>query len=298
LSPFCRRDWRARVSEIAGITALIMVLASCRQAPQSVSEALTEACTDARERLASAPPPTDPDTEAAFRRAAEEATQVVGDVADGLADQGDDQTIADLAWQLHRFPSAGQEQSLANAHEARAAILRIDRFAHMLEIPDCGAATWRPADWRAIADRLADSQSNEEFRQDLNRLCEETFPEPSLLRDGVPLLTAMVANPGASAPTIDVREDPKDRLVRRLRPSSDRPGDTRRFLTAFSNELPELQPSSNLDDEYLALLAALLGLDAAIPRGMPREPLPAVRERVNEALDQLEDAWQALDITC
>jgi hypothetical protein len=298
LCPSCRHGRRVRLPEIVGTATLVAVLAACSNAPPSVSEALSEACADARRGLASAPAPTGPESEAAFRRAADEATRIVGDVADEVAHRGDDRTIADLAWQLHRFPSARDESSLRAAHEASAAIVRIDRFARTLDVPECGAATWRPADWRALADRLAERPSEDEFRRDLNELCEETFPNPSLLSAGVPLLTALVADPKANAGAIDLQENVKGRLIPRLRPASDRPGDTRRFLTALSNDLPELQPPESLDDEYVALLSALIGLDAAVPRAMPRDPPPAVREHLGAALDELEQAWEALDITC
>ena len=298
MCPSCRRGRRVQVSKVVGIAALVAMLAACREAPPSVREALAEACADARRTLASVPAPADTDSETAFRRAAEQATRNVGDIADEVADRGDDRTITDLAWQLHRFPSAEDEQSLRAAHEASAAFVRIDHLARTLEVPQCGAATWRPTEWRAMSDRLAERPSDDDFRRDLNRLCKETFPEPSLLSAGVPLLPALAAGPTADAGTLDLQQNVKGRLIPRLRPASDRPGDTRRFLTAFSNDLPQLQPSENLDDEYVALLAALIGLDAAVPRAMPRDPPPAVREHVGIALDDLERAWEVLDITC
>jgi hypothetical protein len=45
-------------------------------------------------------------------------------------------------------------------------------------------------------------------------------------------------------------------------------------------------------------LAAFTELDSAIPSVMPRDPTPAVRERVYAALDQLEAAWHGLSISC
>jgi hypothetical protein len=274
------------------------MLTACGQAPQTVSEALSEVCAEAHATLASAPTPTHPNAQMAFRRAAEEATQLVGDVTDELAVRGDDQTIADLAWQLHRFPSIREDEPLRAAHEASAAIVRIDRFARTLEVPDCGAATWRPVDWQAFADRLAARPSDSAFRQTINRLCDDTFPNPSLLRTGVPLLAALAAEPSATAATIDVEENVKSRLLPRLRTVSGRPGDTRRFLTRFANGVTELQPSDELREEHLALVVAFMGLDATVPRGMPRDPPPAVRERVGAALEELEAAWEELDITC
>lgn len=289
---------RARWPGIAGSAALVAVLVACSEAPPSVVEALTEACTDARDGLAAAPAPADNGSETAFRQAAEEATRAVGRVADELAGRGDDRTIADLAWQLHRFPSATGDQSVRAAHEASAAITRIDGLAQVLEVPACGAATWRPAGWRAMASRHADRPSDDTFRHDINQLCANTFPNPSLLDAGVPLLTALVTNPITGEGSDDPSDDVKDRLVARLRTVSDRPGDTRRFLTAFSNDLPQIRPSENLDGDYVALLAAFMRLDSAIPSAMPRDPPPDVRERVDAALDELQRAWEALDITC
>jgi hypothetical protein len=248
--------------------------------------------------VASAPTPVDPGAERAFRQASDQATRAVADVADELAGRGDDQTIAALAWQLHRFPTANEDHSLRAAHEASAAIVRIDRFARTLEVPECGAATWRSVDWRALANRLEARPSDDEFQKTLNQRCEENFPNPSLLRAGVPLLAALVADPKADPATIDLRQDVKRRLLPRLRTVTGRPGETRRFLTAFANDLPELQPSVKLEHEHVALIAAFMGLDAAVPRGMPRDPPPAVRERVEAALDELERTWEDLDITC
>jgi len=289
---------RSRRPAIAGCVALVAVLAACTGPAPSVAEALAEACSDARNHLAAAPSPHTGDTEAEFRQAAEEATRSAGRAADDLAARGDDRTIADLAWQLHRFPRASGDDAVPAAHEAGAAITRIDGFARRLEIPECGAATWRPAEWRAMAGRHAEQPSDDAFRRDLNDLCARTFPDAAVLRSGVPLLTALVADP-ARGPAGDMDGDAvKDRLIARLRRVSDSPGDTRRFFTAFSNGLPEQRPSEHLESDHTALLAAFMELDSALPRAMPRDPPPDLRERVHAALDGLEDAWEALGITC
>jgi hypothetical protein len=290
---------RARRPALSGCVALVVVLAACTAPVPSVAESLAEACTHARDHLAAAPAPDTDDTEAEFRQAAEEATRAAGRVAGDLAARGDDRTIADLAWQLHRFPRAAGAGAVPAAHQAAAAITRIDSFARLLEIPECGAATWRPAEWRAMAGRHAERPSDDAFLRDLNDLCARTFPDAALLRSGAPLLTALVADPPVRGRAGDIdADDVKDRLITRLRRVSDSPGDTRRFFTAFSNGLPELRPSEHLESHYTALLAAFMDLDSALPRAMPRDPPPDLRERVHAALDGLEDAWEGLGITC
>ena len=70
------------------------------------------------------------------------------------------------------------------------------------------------------------------------------------------------------------------------------------LLWHFPRELPRIRPSVNLERQYLALLAAFMELDAVVPKTMPRDPSPALRERVDAALINLEEAWEPLRITC
>lgn len=273
---------------------LVAALAACSDPPPSVAELLAEACADARDGFAVAPAPTSAAAEAAFVEASHKATRAVAMVANELAVRGDDRTIADLAWQLYRFPTASDaDAALGVAQEASAAIMRVDRFAQVLQVPECGRATWRPADWRAMADRHADRPSEAGFRRRINQLCAETFPEPVLLARGVPLLDALVADTPARS-----SEDVKARVIARLNTVTTRPSAAARFISVFSRELPQIRPSANLDGEYLVLLAAFMQLESAVPSAIPDDPPPAVRERLDAALDGLQDAWEALDITC
>jgi hypothetical protein len=288
-----------RRAVFAGSAALVAVMAACGEAPVSVGEALREACADARDRLATAPDPNDIDSDAAFLETSKDAANAVGDVADDLADRGDDSTIADLAWQLHRIPaSTDPDQAMRAAHEANAAILRIDGFAQALRLPECGAATWRPTAWRAMADRHGGRPSDAAFRSAIDHLCAETFPRPSLLADGASLLRNLVTDHGGGVALGDAPDETKERLLRRLNTVSNRPSEAARFIRDFSNGLPAIHPSQALDAEYTSLLAAFTELDSAIPSVMSREPTPAVRERVYAALDQLEAAWDGLSISC
>jgi hypothetical protein len=283
-----------RRAGMATAAVLAVMLVACGQVPQSVGDVLSQACADARDRLASAPSPVDAGSDTAFVTASREAAATVASVADDMASRGDDPTIADLAWQLHRLstPSVADEV-LSTAHEAQAGIVRIDRLAQTLQVPACGAATWRPAGWRAVAGRHGRRPDDVAFRRQLDRLCAETFPEPSQLAGGVPLLEALVADI-AAGPSGDV----KARVIARLNTVNTRPSDAARFISEFSNELPQLQPSADLERDYLALLAAFMRLDSAVPSAMPKDPPPAVRERVDGALDELQHAWDALDIAC
>jgi hypothetical protein len=251
---------------------------------------------DARDSFAAAPAPVDADTETAFLDASREATRAAARVADDLAVRGDDTTIADLAWQLYRFPTASNgDDVIGVAHEASAAITRIDQFAQVLQVPECGAATWRADDWRAMAARHADHPDDAAFRRSLMHLCAETFPEPLLLARGMPLLDGLVADPaGRDRPS----ENVKARLIARLNTVTARPSAASRFIDDFSKELPRIRPSARLEQRYVALLAAFMRLDSAVPSAMPKHPPPDVRERVEAALDDLQHAWEALDVTC
>jgi hypothetical protein len=281
-----------RLSGVAGATALTAALVACGQVPLGARDALSQACQDARSQLAAAPEPVNADAEAAFIATSQEAAGTVASVADDVASRGDDPTIADLAWQLHRLSSAGAaDEMLIAAHEAQAGIMRIDGFAQTLEVRACGAAMWRPAAWRAVADRHSQRPDDATFRRRLDQLCAETFPEPSLLASGMPLLSALVADAPQSG-------DVKARVIARLNTVNTRTSDAARFISGFSDGLARLEPSTTLEGEYLALLAAFMRLDSAVPSAMPKHPPPAVRERVDAALDDLQRAWDALDLTC
>lgn len=287
---------RSKRRGLPGLAGVLAMLAACSGAPPNVTDALATACVDARDEFSAAPAPVDADTETAFLEASREATRAVARVADDLAARGDDMTIADLAWQLYRFPAASDaDDVLAVAHEASAAITRIDQFATVLAVPECGAATWRTDDWSAMAARHADRPNDAAFRRSLMRLCAETFPEPSLLTSGMPLLDALVADAaGRARPS----EDVKGRVIARLNTVTTRPSAASRFIGDFSKELPRIRPSGRLEQRYFALLAAFMRLDSAVPSAMPKDPPPAVRERVEAALDDLQHAWEELDIRC
>lgn len=285
---------QARRPGVATAAMLAATLVACGQVSLSVGDALSQACIDARDQLAAAPAPVDADSEAEFIAATREAAGTVASVADDLASRGDDPTIADLAWQLHRLSTAGvADEVLSTAHQAQAGIVRIDGFARTLQVPACAAVTWRPADWRAVAGRHGHRPDDVTFGRHLDRLCARTFPEPALLASGMPLLNALVAD-AAFGPS----EDVKARVTARLNTVNTRPSEAARFISEFSNELPQLQPSTNLEGDYLALLAAFMRLESAVPSAMPKDPPPAVRERVDAALNDLQRAWAALDITC
>jgi hypothetical protein len=284
---------RNRICGWAGFAALAVGLAACGEAEVDVTETLTEACTEARQILADAPTPADADSESAFVDASREATQTVATEIEDLGEQVDDPTLADMAWQLNNFPQpTDDEELLGVAHEASAAIVRLDRFAEALGVSQCGAPTWRPADWRAMADRLKEQQSEEAFRADLNQLCAETFPNPARLADGTALLNALVDSGQEES------EDVIAGLLSRLHGLSNRPAEARRFLREFSGALPEMNPSENLEDDYLALLGAFIHVDSVVPNVIPDEPSTEFRRRVDPAFEELERAWGALDITC
>lgn len=290
------KSLRRRLPAIAGSAVLAAMLAACGDGPPNVAEALADGCTDARGLFAVAPTPVDADADAAFIEASREATQTAADVADNQAARGDDRTIAELAWQLHRFPTAtSADEVLGVAHEAQAAIVRIEGFAQTLQVHECGAATWRPADWRIMAGRHADRPNDAAFRRQLDQLCAETFPDPFALADDLPLLNALVADTPARDGSPD---EVKARVIARLNTVTTGPSEAARFIRDFSSGLPQIRPSANLEREYIALLAAFMGLDSAVPRAMPNDPPPEVRERVNAALDDLQNAWEALEITC
>lgn len=272
------------------------MLTACGDPPPSVAEALSDACSDARGLLAAAPTPVHPDAEETFMKASDDAAQTVADVAADQAPRGDDRTLADLAWQLHRFPAPGKpDEVLSVTHEAQAAIMRIDGFARTLRVWRCGAATWRPDDWRLLADRHGERPSDAAFRRDLDRLCAQTFPAGLHFADGASLLDALVANTPARHGS---PEEVKARVIARLDTMTSGPSEAARFIRDFSSGLPEIHPSANLESEYLALLAAFMRLDSAVPSAVPNNLPPDVRERVHAALDELQRAWAALDITC
>jgi hypothetical protein len=297
-----------RLPGIVGSAVFAVVPGACSDPPPSVAAMLAEACADARDHLAVVPPPVDADSEAAFMDASREATRAVASVADDLAERGDDRTIADLAWQLYRFPTAGDaDEVLRVAHEASAAITRLDGFAHVLDVPGCGAATWRADAWRAVADRRAEHPSDAAFHRRLDRLCAKTFPDPAALAGGAPLLDALVAGrgarparsaTGAREALVDSSDHVKARVIARLNTVTTRPSDTARFIGDFSNGLPTIRPSADLEEVYVALLAAFIRLESVVPSAMPKHPPPATRERLDAALGALQDAWEALGIRC
>lgn len=285
--------WSGRHA-IAGAAALAVGLAACGEEPANVSEVLTEACGDAREQFAAVPAPLDQGSDSAFLEAADQAAGTVVEAAEDLVGLSDDRSIADLIEHLRRFPDGSDADRLPRvAYETSAAIVRIDGLADTLAVPECGAATWRAADWRAMAAERGTQADEAVFRQDLNRLCAATFPDPSALADETPLLEALVERSNAGDED-DVRAD----VLERLNTVSNKSSDVPRFIREFSDGLRSLRPSADAEDGYVALLAAFLHMDTAVPNTLARDPSPDVRERVYAALDELEDAWHALDITC
>ena len=287
---------RARSRCLAGLVAVVTGLAGCSEAPVDVTDTLAQACSDAREAFAAAPTPADDQTQAEFLEASAQATQAVAGVVDELLQQVNDVGLSDLAWQLNNFPAPTEGQEvLAVAHGASAAIMRLDRLAEDVGVSQCGAPTWRPADWRALADRIKADQSEPAFRQQLNRLCAETFPNPPMLANGTSLLNALVANPdgGGSA-----SEDVTAQLLDRLNNLTGRSAAASDFLRDFSHRLPALSPSESLEADYLALVAAFMGVEAVLPRVIPNEPSQELRGRVEPAFEELDRAWGALGITC
>jgi hypothetical protein len=286
-------SWRTRISGYAGSAALVVGLTACGDGALDVTATLDEACAEARETFADAPTPANANSEVAFVEGAQEAAQTVVDVIDELSQQVDDRTLADMSWQLNNFPgSADGGELLGVAHEASAAIIRLNGFAEALSVSECEAPTWRPADWHAMADRLEEARSEEDFHADLNRLCAETFPNPTQLAQGTPLLTALVG--GSDDPSEDVVAT----LLSRLTSLNNRPAEARRFLRDFSDALPELSPPESLESDYFALLAAFIHVDAVVPNVIPNDPSAQFRRRVDPAFTELEAAWDDLGITC
>ena len=295
--PVPKPAWTGRPA-IVGATVLAAALAACDEAPVEVAEVLTAACVDARDHLADVPAPVDEDSDLVFLEAADEAAQTVALAAEDLVTLGDDRSIADLVRHLRRFPRISDADRLPGvAYEASAAIIRIDRLAAELVVPECGAAMWRPADWHAMTTRPVTQTDEGVFREDLNRLCAATFPNPSLLADRMPLLQALVAGPDGGDEPGD-SDAVKARVLARLNTVSSRPADAARFIREFSSGLSDLRPSDDLVSEYVALLAAFMHVDAAVPSALSRDPPPDVRDRVYLALDELEQAWHPLGITC
>jgi len=283
--------WRAPRPWIAASLALVM-LVGCSEDPPDTNEVLASACTEASDILAEAPAPTDDGAREDFVAAAGEATEVVDEAIAGLGDQVDEQALQDMSWQLANFPrGTGEGEALRVAHVANAAILRIDRFAEALGVSECGAAAWRPAEWRSLADRLADDVDESTFRQRLDALCAETFPNPDMLAEGTPFLPALIGESEGA-------EDVNIALLQRLNSLNNRPADAGQFLRNFSDGLPEIAPSEDLADQHTALVAAFLGVEAVIPRVVPRNPSPEFRNRVDAVFEELERAWTDLDITC
>jgi hypothetical protein len=254
-------------------------------------------CAEARDIFAAAPAPADADSEAAFIAASDRAVGVVRDALDDLFDEMDDPNAAALSWQVNNFPSmTNSDEVLAVAQRASAAIIRIDRFAAALGMPGCGAATWRPADWRTIAGRHKKDQTEAQFRGDLNRICAGSFPNPALLEGGRPLLEALAAT-DASGDTGGADEI-KERLLSRLSNLSNRPSATGRFMRDFPRRLPELSPPDTLEREHTSLIAAFMDVESVLPNVIPQNPSQEFRSHTDPAFDELEEAWGALEITC
>lgn len=109
---------------------------------------MTAACIEARDIFAAAPEPVDPTSEKAFLETSEEATRAVSLPAGELMEDVDNRALDELYSQLGDFPQlVGVRETIGVAFEARAAITRLDRLAHELGVPECGAATWRPDSW-------------------------------------------------------------------------------------------------------------------------------------------------------
>lgn len=287
--------WPARWPRLVAPMMVVFVMTSCGEAAADPAESLSDVCGEVRDSFASAPTPVDRRSQRAFVEASAEATQTVSDVVDDVADELDGPARADLAWQLNNFPQSGNaDELLGVAQQASAAITRIDRFAQELGVPDCGAATWRPADWRAMADQLKEDQNEVEFLAQVDQLCAETFPDPTLLAEGAPLLDALAVR----AADDESSERVSARILPLLGSTNDRPSDAARFIRDFSQRLPQLSPSESLESEYISLLAAFIELDAVIPRVLPRNPTPEFEERASDALEGLDRAWADLGITC
>jgi hypothetical protein len=272
----------------------MMMMTACGEAATDPLETLAEACADARDTFAAAPTPADRNSQAAFLEASDEVTQTVAGVVNDVEDQIEDPALADLSWQLSNFPQGSASDDLLGvAHLASAGITRLDRFAQELGVPNCAAATWRPADWRAMADRLKDEQSEADFMAQVDQLCADTFPDPAALADGGPLLEALAVRAEDQS-----TEDTTAQVLPLLGSINDRPSDAARFIRDFSQRLPQMSPPENVEAEYIALLAAFIELQAVIPRVLPRNPTPEFEQRASAALEDLEAAWADLGITC
>lgn len=292
LSPRGARGPSGNSGLLPALCVGMLILTGCNEAAADPDDSLSVACTEAEQVFADAPVPADDGSREQFLQAAGEATTIVQDAIDDLEDAVDEQALEDMRWQLDNFPhEAGDEDVVLRvAHEASAAIVRIDRFAEALNVTECGAATWRPADWRAMAARVAGEPAEEQFRQQVDQLCAQTFPEPELLASGEPLLSSLVGGAEDDAVT--------DELLSRLNSLDNRPAAAGRFLRDFSDGLVEIQPSGNLESEYTALVAAFTGIDAVVPRVVPENPSPEFTTRIEAAFEELEQAWSDMDISC
>ncbi len=236
--------------------------------PPDVHATMTAACAEARGIFAAAPEPVDPASETAFFEASHEATRAAYFPAEDLAEEVDDRALGELHFQLGRFPRLiGFHEPLGVAFEARAAVTRLDRFARELGVPECGAATWRPDAWASLTNRAADRPTEERFVADLAALCAETFGD---LPDGGPQAGGEVVA-GVFA---------------------------QKALSTFKQELLGMPPPRSMEDQYIALIAALIDVDAVIPDVAPRNLPPDFQERVNAAAASFTNATERFGVGC
>lgn len=229
---------------------------------------MTRACIKARDLFAAAPSPVDQASDAAFLDASDEAVRAATFPARDLTEEVENPALREMHFQLDNFPRlVGAHETIGVAFEARAAIMRLDRFAQQLGVPACGAATWRPDAWASLTDRAADRPTEERFTADLDTLCFDTFGDlPQGHADSVARAVA-----GVSA---------------------------RSAINEFERALLRMPPPPSMEDKYISLIAALLDLDAAIPDVAPTDPPPDYQERFAAARASVVAAIDDLGLSC
>ena len=228
---------------------------------------MEEACVEARDAFADAPTPVDDATDRAFLEAASTAYTTAYSPGFDLRDDVDDDSLFRLVQYLGEIPSLiGAHTALDVAYDTRAIIPFLDELAGEVGAPACGADSWRLEDYEAITERLAPDIEVPDFVADVDEACRTAFAATTSPIEDPTGVAAILTSRGA--------------------------------MTEFHRLLIALPPPASLDEEYVALRAALAQYSATVA-DVEREPQPAdLDELTSDALDALTGAIEGLGVNC
>lgn len=249
--------------------AVLLTAAACSKSePPDPAATMEESCAEARDTFASAPAPVDDATDEAFLEAASTAFTQAYSPGFDLRDDVDDDALFRLVQYFGQIPGlVGAHTAIDVAYDTRAIIPFLDELAGELGAPACGADSWRLEDYEAMTERLAPDVDEADYLADVEAACQAAFGAT----------TTPIVDPTGVAAIVT----------------------SRAAMTEFHRLVAiDVPPPASLDEEHLALMAAMAQYDVAVA-DVEREPQPAdVDEVTGAAIDALAAAIEGLGVAC